>query len=107
VVDEPRFAWQCSFRIPWEAKPRMHALVSIRQYLLFARDQTQVNFEMEEDEETATLLWVGARGPLPTSSINEIVLRIEKDIRTILANVLEHPRPPRSVYDWIRENPYK
>ena len=102
MADNP--TWQCSFNIPWQYESRARALAMVGEYLKFAMTQSPLGFTLEEDSTSPTLLWVKIEGFAPTDSLNDVVLRVKKDIETMLGSFLI---TPKSVWDWVREDNFK
>jgi hypothetical protein len=78
----------------------MQALAMINWHLRIVSSNSPIQLTMEGDPDTPVRIWVGARGPIT----NEITMKIQEDIQELLNNFIIKPR---SVWEWLRTNPYK
>jgi hypothetical protein len=97
--------WCGDFVLP-ENESRMTLIASIRTYLQDVTNKKGITFEVEEGVKSPLDLYVR-----PTSFQGDIddtipvLVNVYAGITSIINN-LRHPRQ-KSVWQWLRENPYK
>lgn len=81
-------------------------MTMIHRYLRRIEDTSGIRFAMSHDAENPHRIWVEAdtrvMGPCEA-----ILACVERDIMAALDQLLIPPVTPKSVWEWIRENPYK
>ncbi len=82
----------------------MHTVMAYLK-MLEAQADLGFTFEMEEDPTTPARVHVRASGFMPRDET--VFAKIERDVQNVLNNLIVPPSPPKSVWQWIRENHYK
>lgn len=106
----PDAVWRYPIYLPEEDPTRtrrIRLLDSIRHYLRMIENTAPgIQFFLSDDPETPYRMWVEGKkdGWSPRDAVFACV---EKDIKIIIDNFISPPAPPKSVYQWLRENHYK
>ncbi len=106
----PGEQWRWSFALPYSKKANFvqNIVHTVHQYLRQREDADgRLQFTVTNDPETAMLLWVTASYDGYSLDRNALMACIQHDIEVLLACFIVDPVQPKSVWDWIRENPYK
>lgn len=96
------FDWKWEFAVPWP-KDRQEALLS--SLLMFLRRQEEeigLRFEIRESPDSPERMLVGVRGPILSSRVRSFLDVLAIDLGVLVNNVIVPPKPPKSVWQWIR-----
>jgi hypothetical protein len=113
----PEMHWRGHFLIPTaDAQFRARVLHSVVSYLRLMENVTGassgglgIRLMIEDDPDSPRGMFVHATW-FGTDRAEFLEKTIERDVQNLINNTLippEPPRPPKSVWQWLQENPYK
>lgn len=112
VADEVVAEWERRFVVPSRHHGGRHetsyfrAMHAIQHYLRTIENVSGCTFSISEDPHSPDCILISGR-KVGWNPRDAVFACVERDIQAMLNNLIVPPAPPKSVWTWLRENPYK